>query len=132
MMRIAAVARARALRALVGASGRARGGPGQPGAARPGAEGAEPEPAPSAPGGGADKSGAGTPAAKAAKLKPAHIALWVGFTQRELGVVKQAVKGFEAKNPGVTVKVVGGINDDKIVAASRGGKAPDVAQSFSA
>ena len=45
---------------------------------------------------------------------------------------KDAVKGFETKNPGVTVKVVGGINDDKIIAASRGGKAPDVAQSFSA
>src|SRR3954451_10640565 len=72
------------------------------------------------------------PAAKAAKLEPAEITLWVGFTQRELKVFKDAVKGFEAKNPGVTVKVVGGINDDKIIAASRGGKAPDVAQSFSA
>jgi multiple sugar transport system substrate-binding protein len=77
-------------------------------------------------------SGDPKPAAKAAKLEPAEITLWVGFTQRELGVIKNAVKGFEAKNPGVTVKVVGGINDDKIIAASRGGKAPDVAQSFSA
>ena len=42
------------------------------------------------------------------------------------------MKEFEKKNPQVKVKVVGGINDDKIVAASRGGKAPDVAQSFSA
>ena len=77
-------------------------------------------------------SGDPKPAAKAAKLEPAEITLWVGFTQRELRVFKDAVKGFEAKNPGVTVKVVGGINDDKIVAASRGGTAPDVAQSFSA
>ena len=75
---------------------------------------------------------AGAPAAKADKLEPAEITLWVGFTQRELKVFKDAVKGFEKKNPGVTVKVVGGINDDKIIAASRGGKAPDVAQSFSA
>jgi multiple sugar transport system substrate-binding protein len=75
---------------------------------------------------------AGAPAAKADKLEPAEITLWVGFTQRELKVFKDAVKGFEEKNPGVTVKVVGGINDDKIIAASRGGKAPDVAQSFSA
>ena len=73
-----------------------------------------------------------TPAAKPAKLEPAEITLWVGFTQRELRVFKDVVKGFEAKNPGVTVRVVGGINDDKIIAASRGGKAPDVAQSFSA
>jgi len=81
----------------------------------------------------AKKSSSDTkPAAKAAKLEPAEITLWVGFTQRELRVFKDAVKGFEAKNPGVTVKVVGGINDDKIIAASRGGKAPDVAQSFSA
>ena len=81
--------------------------------------------------GNADKA-AGAPAAKADKLEPAEITLWVGFTQRELKVFKDAVKGFEEKNPGVTVKVVGGINDDKIIAASRGGKAPDVAQSFSA
>jgi multiple sugar transport system substrate-binding protein len=74
----------------------------------------------------------GAPVAKGSKLEPANITLWVGFTQRELGVIKNAVKGFEAENPQVKVKVVGGINDDKIIAASRGGKSPDVAQSFSA
>ena len=41
------------------------------------------------------------------------------------------VKDFEAKHPGIHVKVIGGTNDDKIVAAIRGGNAPDVAQSFS-
>jgi multiple sugar transport system substrate-binding protein len=75
----------------------------------------------------------GAPVAKGgAKLEPADITLWVGFTSRELRVVKDAVKAFESENPQVKVKVVGGINDDKIIAASRGGKAPDVAQSFSA
>jgi multiple sugar transport system substrate-binding protein len=83
-------------------------------------------------GGDDSDKAAGAPAAKTDKLEPAEITLWVGFTQRELRVFKDAVKVFEAKNPGVTVKVVGGINDDKIIAASRGGKAPDVAQSFSA
>jgi multiple sugar transport system substrate-binding protein len=85
--------------------------------------------------GGTGDSGSksdGAPVAKGTKLEPADITLWVGFTQRELGVVKNAVKGFEAENPQVKVKVVGGINDDKIIAASRGGKSPDVAQSFSA
>jgi multiple sugar transport system substrate-binding protein len=82
--------------------------------------------------GGSADNAAGAPAAKPDKLEPADITLWVGFTQRELKVFKDAVKLFEQKNPGVNVKVVGGINDDKIVAASRGGKAPDVAQSFSA
>jgi multiple sugar transport system substrate-binding protein len=84
-------------------------------------------------GGGGSGDKAGTPAAKApAKLDPATITLWVGFTQRELRVFKDTVKGFEAANPGVKVRVVGGINDDKVIAASRGGKAPDVAQSFTA
>jgi multiple sugar transport system substrate-binding protein len=83
--------------------------------------------------GGGSSGTAGTPAKKApAKLQPATITLWVGFTQRELRVFKSAVKEFEALHPGVKVDVVGGINDDKIIAASRGGKAPDVAQSFSA
>ena len=41
------------------------------------------------------------------------------------------VADFEKAHPGIHVKVVGGTNDDKIVAAIRGGNAPDVAQSFS-
>jgi multiple sugar transport system substrate-binding protein len=83
--------------------------------------------------GGRDSGKAGTPAtSKPAKLDPATVTLWVGFTQRELRVFKDTVKGFESANPGVKVRVVGGINDDKIIAASRGGKAPDVAQSFTA
>ena len=84
-------------------------------------------------GNGGGSGDASTPAKKApAKLDPANITLWVGFTDRELGVFKSAVKDFEALHPGVKVKVVGGISDDKIIAASRGGKAPDVAQSFTA
>src|SRR4051794_8966979 len=84
-------------------------------------------------GGGGGGNKAGTPAAsRPVKLDPATITLWVGFTQRELKVFKRAVTGFEAQHPGVKVRVVGGINDDKIIAASRGGKAPDVAQSFTA
>jgi multiple sugar transport system substrate-binding protein len=84
-------------------------------------------------GGGGDSGNASTPAKKApAKLEPANITLWVGFTDRELSVFKNAVKDFEALNPGVKVRVVGGISDDKIIAASRGGNAPDVAQSFTA
>jgi multiple sugar transport system substrate-binding protein len=81
---------------------------------------------------GESDSSDGAPVAKGTKLEAADITLWVGFTQRELGVIKDTVKEFEKENPQVKVKVVGGINDDKIIAASRGGKAPDVAQSFSA
>ena len=37
---------------------------------------------------------------------------------------------YDKKHPEVTVKVVGGINDDKIIAAIRSGKVPDVVSSF--
>ena len=63
---------------------------------------------------------------------PVTITLWNGFTERELGVIKQAVADFHGSHPWITVKVVGGVNDDKIIAAIRGGNAPDVAQSFTA
>ena len=68
---------------------------------------------------------------QSSKVKPANISIWTPFVNPELATFKQVVAGFEKANPGVHVKVVGGINDDKIVAAIRGGNAPDVAQSFS-
>jgi multiple sugar transport system substrate-binding protein len=60
------------------------------------------------------------------------ITLWVGFSDRELGVIKSAVADFEKSHPTIKVKVVGGISDDKIIASIRGGNSPDVAQSFTA
>ena len=65
------------------------------------------------------------------KVAPANISIWTPFVAPELNTFKAVVKDFEAANPGIHVKVVGGTNDDKIVAAIRGGNAPDVAQSFS-
>ena len=62
----------------------------------------------------------------------ADLTLWTGFTDRELGVMKDVVADFEKTHPDIHVKVVGGISDDKIVAAIRGGNAPDVAHSFDA
>jgi multiple sugar transport system substrate-binding protein len=78
-------------------------------------------------------SSTASPAAGTAEkpLAPATVTLWVGFTARELKTIKGVVADFERAHPGVTVKTVGGISDDKIVAAIRGGNAPDVAQSFS-
>jgi multiple sugar transport system substrate-binding protein len=72
--------------------------------------------------GGSEKSAAGS----------ANITFWTGFTERELGVMKDVVADFEKAHPNIHVKVVGGISDDKIVAAIRGGNAPDVAHSFDA
>ena len=63
--------------------------------------------------------------------KPVALTLWTGFSERELGVIKSVVADFQKQHPNIRVKVVGGINDDKIVAAIRGGNAPDVAHSFS-
>ena len=57
--------------------------------------------------------------------------MWTPFVDPELQTLKAVVKDFEATHAGIHVKVIGGINDDKIVAAIRGGNAPDVAQSFS-
>jgi multiple sugar transport system substrate-binding protein len=62
----------------------------------------------------------------------ADLTFWTGFTDRELGVMNDVVADFEKTHPDIHVKVVGGISDDKIVAAIRGGNAPDVAHSFDA
>lgn len=85
-------------------------------------------------GGGGDSTSTSTSQSTGggASIKPVTITLWNGFSSRELGVIKQAVADFHSSHPNITVKVVGGVNDDKIIAAIRGGNAPDVAQSFTA
>ena len=64
------------------------------------------------------------------KVEPANISIWTPFVDPELKTFKAVVADFEKSHPGIHAKVVGGTNDDKIVAAIRGGNAPDVAQSF--
>jgi multiple sugar transport system substrate-binding protein len=68
---------------------------------------------------------AATSSAKADELE-----IWVGWSARELNEFKKVVAEYDAKNPNVTVKVVGAINDDKILAALRSGSSPDVVSSF--
>ena len=58
--------------------------------------------------------------------RPVKLTIWVGWSQRELSVFKKVVAEYDQKHPEVTVSVVGGINDNKIVAAIRGGNAPDI------
>ena len=79
--------------------------------------------------GGSSKSTSST-SSSTTKVEPANITIWTPFVDPELITFKNVVKDFETKNPGIHVKVIGGTNDDKIVAAIRGGNAPDVAQSF--
>jgi len=68
---------------------------------------------------------AGTSSAKATTLT-----VWVGWSQRELKEFKKITSEYDAKHSDVNIKVVGGINDDKIIAAIRSGKGPDVVSSF--
>jgi multiple sugar transport system substrate-binding protein len=68
---------------------------------------------------------AGTSSAKATT-----ITIWVGWSARELSEFKKVVAEYDKKHADVSVKVVGGINDDKITSAIRSGKVPDVVSSF--
>ncbi len=61
---------------------------------------------------------------------PVKLTIWVGWSQRELSVFKKVVAEYDQKHPEVTVSVVGGINDNKIVSAIRAGNAPDIVSSF--
>src|SRR5919197_3875693 len=58
------------------------------------------------------------------------ITIWVGWSARELKEFKKIVAEYDRKHSDVNVKVVGGINDDKITAAIRSGNVPDVVSSF--
>ena len=70
------------------------------------------------------------PNAKAAH-KADTVTIWVGWSAgHELTEFKKVVAEYDAKHPEVNVKVVGGINDDKIFAALRSGNVPDVVSSF--
>jgi multiple sugar transport system substrate-binding protein len=66
----------------------------------------------------------------AGAAKPVTLHVWLPFTARELGVMKQAIAGYDARHPEITVDVSGNIDTTKIVAAIRSGEAPDVAMDF--
>jgi multiple sugar transport system substrate-binding protein len=67
---------------------------------------------------------------KATQPAATTLTIWVGWSARELSVFKSVVADYDKKTAAVEVKVVGGINDDKIIAAIRAGNAPDVVSSF--
>src|SRR5690349_909034 len=59
------------------------------------------------------------------------VTIWVGWSAgHELTEFKKVVAEYDQKHPEVDVKVVGGINDDKIFAALRSGNVPDIVSSF--
>jgi multiple sugar transport system substrate-binding protein len=62
---------------------------------------------------------------------PTKLTVWVGWSAgHELVEFKKLAKEYEQLHPDVKLNVVGGIDDNKIVAAIRSGTAPDVASSF--
>jgi multiple sugar transport system substrate-binding protein len=68
---------------------------------------------------------------KSAAHKATTVTIWVGWSAgHELKEFKKVVAEYDAARPNIQVKVVGGINDDKIFAALRSGNVPDVVSSF--
>ncbi|GAA0842653.1 extracellular solute-binding protein [Streptosporangium amethystogenes subsp. fukuiense] len=66
-----------------------------------------------------------------AALPASAIELWHGFSAPgEVKAFEDAIAGFRTKFPQITVKLVKGVQDEQITQAVRGGKAPDIASSF--
>ena len=62
---------------------------------------------------------------------PTKLSVWVGWSAgKELVTFKKVAAEYDKAHPDVTLDVVGGIVDQKIVAAIRAGQAPDVVSSF--
>ena len=64
--------------------------------------------------------------------KPVTITFWNPFTQRQLAVMNSVIADFHKQYPNITVKSRGGVTDDNIVAAIRGGSPPDLTMSQAA
>ena len=65
------------------------------------------------------------------RASPTKLSVWVGWSAgKELVTFKKVAAEYDKAHPDVTLDVVGGIVDQKIVAAIRAGQAPDVVSSF--
>jgi len=77
-------------------------------------------------------AGGGTEAPAPQAAKPTgSVTFWHFFVDREEKAIQEVVKDFEAKNPGVTVEVKGGQDDEKMRQAIAAGQGPDVGLSYS-
>jgi multiple sugar transport system substrate-binding protein len=81
-------------------------------------------------GAGVAGAASGGGSAKPSSVEATKLKVWVGWSSRELGVFKKIVAEYDKKHPEVSISVVGGIDDTKIVSAIRGGNAADVTSSF--
>jgi multiple sugar transport system substrate-binding protein len=75
-------------------------------------------------------AGSAAPARAEKSVATTNLTIWVGWSARELNEFKKVVAEWDRRNANVTVKVVGAVNDDKIIASLRAGNAPDVVSSF--
>src|SRR5438270_6190255 len=67
----------------------------------------------------------------ARQASPTKLTVWVGWSAgKELVTFNKVAAEYDKQHPDVTLKVVGGINDQKITNAIRAGQAPDVVSSF--
>ena len=67
----------------------------------------------------------------ARQASPTKLTVWVGWSAgHELTVFKQVAAEYDKAHPDITLNIVGGITDTKIVAAIRSGQAPEVVSSF--
>jgi multiple sugar transport system substrate-binding protein len=64
--------------------------------------------------------------------KPVTITFWHPFTARQAQVMNGVIADFHKLYPTITVKSRGGVTDDNIVAAIRGGSPPDLTMSQAA
>jgi multiple sugar transport system substrate-binding protein len=70
-------------------------------------------------------------AGTARSSSPVHLTIWVGWSAgHELTSFKALAAEYDKAHPEITLTVVGGVDDNKIVAAIRSGTAPDVVSSF--
>src|SRR5919204_1667134 len=80
---------------------------------------------------GALAAAAAAAAGGAHRAGPTKLTIWVGWSAgHELTTFKQVAAEYDRAHPEIALKVVGGIDDNKIVAAIRSGTAPDVVSSF--
>src|SRR4051794_10674098 len=65
------------------------------------------------------------------RASPTKLTVWVGWSAgKELVTFKKVAAEYDKQHLDVTLDVVGGITDQKIVSAIRAGQAPDVVSSF--
>jgi multiple sugar transport system substrate-binding protein len=77
-------------------------------------------------GGGAASGPAAAPGADQAVT----VQVWSNFSDRELGVLKEALDKYHGKHTNITIENQGSQDDDKITQSIRSGNPPDVAISF--